>query len=68
MSQSGIRRKKKMNTILTYIWLICRRKKISGKKSPPLYKRKGNWNTHGGGHRRRQRSLRLLTTHHRSTQ
>nr|QJC63597.1 hypothetical protein [Cacao swollen shoot virus] len=42
VSQFGIRKKKKkkMNTIPTSIWLIYKRKKMSGKKSPPVYKKK----------------------------
>nr|ASG91875.1 ORFX [Cacao swollen shoot virus] len=65
VSQFGIRKKKKkMNTIPTSIWLIYKRKKMSGKKSPPVYKKKWKWNIHGGGHRRRQYSLKQLTIHH----
>nr|ASG91854.1 ORFX [Cacao swollen shoot virus] len=64
--QFGIRKKKKkkMNMIPTSIWLIYKRKKMSGKKSPPAYKKKWKWNIHGGGHRRRQYSLKQLTIHH----
>nr|ASG91897.1 ORFX [Cacao swollen shoot virus] len=68
VSQFGIRKKKKMNTIPTSIWLIYKRKKMSGKKSPPVYKKKWKWNIHGGGHRRRQYSLKQLTIHHLVTQ
>nr|QJC63592.1 hypothetical protein [Cacao swollen shoot virus] len=70
VSQFGIRKKKKkkMNTIPTSIWLIYKRKKMSGKKSPPVYKKKWKWNIHGGGHRRRQYSLKQLTIHHLLTQ
>nr|ASG91887.1 ORFX [Cacao swollen shoot virus] len=57
-----------MNTIPTFIWLIYRRKKMSGKKSPPVYKKKWKWNIHGGGHRRRRYSLKQLTIHHLVTQ
>nr|QJC63547.1 hypothetical protein [Cacao swollen shoot virus] len=67
VSQFGIR-KKKMNTIPTSIWLIYKRKKMSGKKLPPVYKKKWKWNIHGGGHRRRQYSLKQLTIHHLVTQ
>nr|ASG91865.1 ORFX [Cacao swollen shoot virus] len=68
VSQFGIRKKKKMNTIPTSIWLIYKRKKMSGKKSPPVYKKKWKWNIHGGDHRRRQCSLKQLTIHHLVTQ
>nr|CAE81286.1 hypothetical protein [Cacao swollen shoot virus] len=63
--QFGIRKKKKkkMNMIPTSIWLIYKRKKMSGKKSPPVYKKKWKWNIHGGGHRLRQYSLKQLTIH-----
>nr|CAE81280.1 hypothetical protein [Cacao swollen shoot virus] len=64
--QLGIRKKKKKKTnmIPTSIWPIYKRKKMSGKKSPPVYKKKWKWNIHGGGHGRRQYSLKQLTIHH----
>nr|QJC63527.1 hypothetical protein [Cacao swollen shoot virus] len=51
-----------MNMILMSTWLICKRKKMSGKKSPPACMKK--WSTHGGSHKRRLYFLKRWTTTH----
>nr|QJC63509.1 hypothetical protein [Cacao swollen shoot virus] len=63
LSQSGIK-KKKTNMILISTWLICKRKKMSGKKSPLDCKKKQKWSIHGGSHRWRLYFLKRWTTTH----
>nr|QJC63537.1 hypothetical protein [Cacao swollen shoot virus] len=62
LSQFGIKKRRRMNMILMSTWLICKRKKMSGKKSPPACMKK--WSTHGGSHKRRLYFLKRWTTTH----
>nr|QJC63499.1 hypothetical protein [Cacao swollen shoot virus] len=50
--------------ILMLTWLIYRRKKMSGKRSPPACKKKRRWSIHGESHEWRLYFLKRWTTPH----